>query len=457
MSDRQRMKRIAVVGGGIAGLSAAWLLNRRHDVALFERNGYIGGHSNTLDAPDGRGGTIPVDTGFIVYNERTYPNLIGLFDHLGVARIETDMSFAVTLDGGRLEYGGGTLASLFAQKRNLFRPSFHRMVRDILRFYREAPSALAGGACAALSLGEFLERAGYGRAFIDDHLLPMAAAIWSCPVETMKAFPAESFVRFFDNHGLLQVKDRPRWWTVKGGSREYVKRMTADLPRVEANAAIAAVTRDTDGVVLHFADGRHERFDEAVLACHGDEARALLGDASARERSILGGFRYQRNRAVLHDDPGQMPRRRAVWSSWNYLAGRDSHATRQVAVTYWMNQLQSLDARDLFVTLNPFEAIDPARVVADLSYDHPVFDGDAIAAQRALPEIQGTDRLWFCGAHCGYGFHEDGIGSAVAVARRLGVDTPWPPGAVHAMRAVLGEPPSSTPTPPNPDRLEAAA
>lgn len=439
MPDRTVSRKIAVVGGGIAGLGAAWLLNRRHDVTLFERNDYIGGHSNTLDAPDGRGGTIPVDTGFIVYNERTYPNLIGLFDHLGVTRIKTEMSFAVTLDRGRLEYGGGNLASLFAQKRNLLRPRFHRMVRDILRFYKQAPEALTGGACAHMSLGAFLADFGYSRAFIDDHLLPMAAAIWSCPVETMKSFPADSFIRFFDNHGLLQVSDRPQWWTVQGGSREYVKRAVADLPRVEADAPVRRVTRGPDGATLRLADGRTERFDAVVFACHGDEALAALADPSPRERAILEAFRYQPNRAVLHTDPAQMPRRRGVWSCWNYLAGRDADRTRQVAVTYWMNQLQSLDAQDLFVTLNPFEEIPDRHVIADLSYDHPVFDDRTVAAQRALPEIQGAGGLWYCGAYCGYGFHEDGLGSAVAVARQLGVETPWTTGDVHAMRAVLGD------------------
>jgi hypothetical protein len=443
MSERQRMRKIAVIGGGIAGLSAAWLLNRRHDVTLFERNAYIGGHSNTLDAPDGRGGSIPVDTGFIVYNERTYPNLIGLFDHLGVERIKTDMSFGVTLDRGRLEYGGSTLMSLFAQKRNLFRPRFHRMVRDILRFYKEAPTALSGGACAHMSLGAFLQAAGYSEAFVDDHLLPMAAAIWSCPVNTMKEFPADSFVRFFDNHGLLQVNDRPQWWTVKGGSRQYVTRILQDLPRVETNAAIEAVTRDEAGVVLHFADGRQERFEEAVLACHGDEAHRMIGDPRPRERQILSAFRYQANRAILHTDARQMPKRRAVWSSWNYLAGRNADLEREVAVSYWMNNLQSLDAQDLFVTLNPFTEIDPARTIADLTYDHPVFDAETVTAQRALPEIQGRDRLWFCGSYCGYGFHEDGIGSAVAVCRRLGVEAPWDAKPVHAMHAVLGPAPDT--------------
>ncbi|MEQ8603882.1 MAG: FAD-dependent oxidoreductase [Marivibrio sp.] len=440
MSERVRSRKIAVVGGGIAGLGAAWLLNRRHDVTLFERNAYIGGHSNTLDAPDGRGGTIPVDTGFIVYNERTYPNLIALFDHLGVERIKTDMSFGVTLDRGRLEYGGSTLWSLFAQKRNVFRPRFHRMVRDILRFYKQAPQALAGGAAGEQSLGAFLQAAGYSEAFVDDHLLPMAAAIWSCPVSTMTEFPADSFIRFFDNHGLLQVNDRPQWWTVKDGSREYVKRILADLPRVEANAKTVRVTRLNEGVEIQLADGRVERFDDAVLACHADEALEMISDPSAAEAATLSAFRYQENRAVLHTDVAQMPKRRGVWSSWNYLAGRDMDRERQVAVSYWMNSLQSLDAQDLFVTLNPFDPIRPETVIAEIAYDHPVFDQGAIQAQQTLPGLQGANRLWFCGAYCGYGFHEDGLGSAVAVAKRLGAPAPWGDKPVHAMHAVLGAP-----------------
>jgi len=431
--------KIAVIGSGIAGLGAAWLLNRAYDVTVYEKNAYVGGHSNTLDAPTGDGASIPVDTGFIVYNERTYPNLIGFFDALGVERIKTDMSFGVSADQGRLEYSGSSVAALFAQKRNWFNPRFYGMVRDILRFYRDAPGLLADSACEEMTLDQLLARERYSRAFVDDHILPMAAAIWSCPVGTMGGFPASSFIRFFDNHGLLQVKDRPQWWTVKGGSREYVKRIRAALARdVAVSCGAQAVTRTDGGVTVTDSHGREAQYDRVVFACHGDEARALLQDKTAQEEAVLSRFTYQRNRAILHSDPAQMPRRRSVWSSWNYLSrSRVAQEDRAVAVTYWMNSLQSLDpAHPLFVTLNPLTEIDPARIIAELEYDHPVFDRGAIDAQARLPDIQGHGGVWYCGSYCGYGFHEDGLGSAVAVARALGVEAPWGHHPVHAMNAV---------------------
>lgn len=429
-------KRIAVIGAGIAGLGAAWLLARRHDVTVFEKNGYAGGHSNTVEAP-GPDGPIPVDTGFIVYNEWTYPNLIALFAHLGVPVKPSVMSFGVCVDDGRLEYGGGSLAQLYAQKRNWVSPRFHFMVRDILRFYREAPLALESGAAAGLSLGAFLDGGGYGAGFREDHLLPMAAAIWSCPADTMLSFPAASFIRFFDNHGLMKVRGRPQWYTVDGGSREYVRRILADLPNgVMTGRPARALRRFPDRVEVDDGAGT-ERFDEAVIAAHGDEAHALLADRDGREDAILSAFRYEPNHAILHTDAGQMPRRRRVWSSWNYLADRKRTAERKVAVTYWMNSLQSLDPRRaLFVTLNPLKPIAPDAVLGEYRYDHPVFDEAAVAAQAALPEIQGRRRTWFCGSYCGYGFHEDGLASAVAVARRLGVTAPWGHKPHHAMAAV---------------------
>lgn len=431
--------KIAVIGSGVAGLGSAWLLNRQHDVTVYERNGYAGGHSNTVDAPTQDGGSIPVDTGFIVYNERTYPNLIGLLDTLGVERIKTDMSFAVSADQGRLEYGGSDLRSLFAQKRNIVSPRFLRMVRDILRFYKAAPDLLADEGCAALTLDDLLKRDGYSQSFIDDHLLPMAAAIWSCPVSTMGAFPAASFIRFFDNHGLLQVNDRPQWWTVRNGSRSYVSRLRADLRRdIRTGCGVRAVRRGPDGVTVHLQDGSKAVYDRVVFACHGNEAAALLEGQSAQEQSILSSFGYQRNRAVLHSDPGQMPLRRRVWSSWNYLTERGgAQDESRVSVTYWMNNLQSLDpAHPLFVTLNPIQEVRADHIVREFDYDHPVFDHGAMAAQTRLPDIQGSGGVWYCGSYCGYGFHEDGLGSAVAVARALGVDAPWGHHPVHAMRAV---------------------
>ncbi len=435
--------KIAIIGSGIAGLGAAWLLSRAHDVTVYEKNDYVGGHSNTVEVPVGGGESIPVDTGFIVYNERTYPNLIGLLDTLGVARIKADMSFGVSVSrGGRagsLEYGGADLKSLFAQKRNLLSPRFLRMIRDILRFYKAAPDLLVSGTCGELSLGALLARDGYSRPFIDDHLLPMAAAIWSCPVSRMADFPAESFIRFFDNHGLLQVEDRPQWWTVRGGCQRYVRRIRDDLERdVATGRSAVAVRRSGVGAIIRDSQGIDEVYDHVVFACHGDEVHDLLHDRSAAETAILSRFTYQRNRAILHGDIRQMPVRRKVWSSWNYLSEAASdRAAGQVSITYWMNHLQSLDpTHPLFVTLNPIREVDPARIYRSFDYDHPVFDRAALVSQAQLPTIQGRGGVWYCGSYCGYGFHEDALGSAVAVARALGVAAPWGHQPVHAMAAV---------------------
>ena len=436
MSETSR-KSIAVIGSGIAGMGAAWLLSKRHDVRVYERNVYIGGHSNTVEAPTPNG-PIPVDTGFIVFNRATYPNLCGLFEALDVPVKPTEMGFAVSIGNGRLEYGGGSVGQMYAQKRNWVSPRFHGMVRDILRFYREAPAALESGKAASLSLGEFLRQGRYGQAFIDDHLLPMAAAIWSCPKETMDAFPAASFIRFFVNHGLLKVTDRPQWYTVDGGSREYVRRLVADLPHGVATGRAAVSVRSTpEGVFVSDAHGVTERFDEVVMAAHGDESRNLLVDRTDEEDAILSAFRYERNLAILHDDPAQLPRRRAVWSAWNYLSDGVAGKDRRLAVSYWMNSLQSLETKRLLVvTLNPLIPVPDAHVIARFEYDHPIFDAAAIMAQRALPRIQGRRNVWFCGSYCGYGFHEDGLASAVAVARALGVEAPWGHRPHHAMDAV---------------------
>lgn len=418
-------RRIAVVGAGIGGLGAALALSERHDVTVYEAEARLGGHSNTVTVT-AAGRTIPVDTGFIVYNLDTYPNLIALFAHLGVPTQASDMSFAVSADGGALEYSGSDLNGLFAQRCNLLRPRFLGMVRDVLRFYREAPAVLLRPDTRQ-TLGEYLAAGGYGRSFVDDHLLPMAAAIWSCPTATMLDFPVVSFVRFCRNHGLLRIRDRPQWRTVSGGSREYVRRIADRLPgRIRLATPVAAIVRGTAGVVVRDAGGNEDRFDHVVLAVHGDQAAALLGDPDPRERAILGAFRYAPNHAVLHGDAALMPRRRAVWASWNYLTGRDAAGDRAVSVTYWMNRLQGLDpAVPLFVSLNPSRPPDPARTHAAFDYMHPVFDQPAIDAQAALPAIQGQRRTWFCGAWCGYGFHEDGLTAGLAVAAALGAAPGW--------------------------------
>ncbi|HRD76922.1 MAG TPA: FAD-dependent oxidoreductase, partial [Hyphomicrobiaceae bacterium] len=341
-------KRIAVIGSGISGLSAAWLLAKRHHVSLIEADMRPGGHSNTVDACLGRC-TIPVDTGFIVYNTASYPNLIALFEHLGVPTVATDMSFAVSLDGGRYEYSGSSLGSLFGQRSNLFRPSHWRMLADTIRFFREAQGAAALNASPAVTLGAFLAGRGYSEAFIKRHILPMAAAIWSTPSRAVLDFPLAAFVRFFANHGLLQVANRPEWRTVVGGSREYVTRLLADFDgEVLLGAGARRITRHGDGVTVETARGE-QPYDGCVIATHADDALSLLADPSKDERDLLGAFRYIANRAVLHTDRSQMPRRTGLWSSWNYLgSGAGLHGN--LAVTYWMNKLQPLggSAPDLF-------------------------------------------------------------------------------------------------------------
>ncbi|MCU0833592.1 MAG: FAD-dependent oxidoreductase [Chromatiaceae bacterium] len=433
---------IAVIGTGIAGLASAWLLAREHRVTLLERNDYVGGHTHTVEVDEG-GRRLPVDTGFIVYNERNYPLLTRLFAHLGVATQDTDMSFAASIGPGRLEYSGSDLDGLFAQRRNLLRPGFLRMLWDIQRFNRRCHALLGQpDGLAELSLGDFLERERLGTAFRDHYLLPMAAAIWSCPTATMLDFPAESLARFFANHGLLDLHNRPQWKTVTGGSQVYARRLVEDLGADNlVHDAVRAVQREDSGVTLRLASGASARFDQVVLACHADEALGLIGDPTADERRLLSAFAFQTNEAWLHTDEALMPRSRRVWSSWNYLARPSSDGGRAVSVSYWMNRLQRLATqRDYFVSLNPLESPREDRVIARMTYEHPVFDRGAVEAQTALPQIQGRDLLWFAGAWTGYGFHEDGLRSAVAVAEGLGVhghplSAPEPIAAVSGTRA----------------------
>ncbi len=419
-------KSIAVIGSGISGLGAAWLLSRHHDVTVFEAATRPGGHSNTVDVP-GLVGSAAVDTGFIVYNSASYPNLIALFDHLGVETAPTSMSFAVSLDRGGYEYAGTGVATLFGQPSNIVRPAHWRMIRDMLRFFREAPGLLAAAADERLTLGRYLAEAGYSDAFVERHILPMAAAIWSTPSRDVLAFPAAAFVRFFVNHGMLQVRGRPEWRTVVGGSREYVRRLLAATKGdVRLGDAAARMTRRSDGVTVSTASGERA-FDACVIATHADDALALMADADSDERQLLGAFRYCPNRAVLHRDAALMPRRRRLWSSWNYLdngVGRGA----PLSVTYWMNKLQPLGAatQDLFVTLNPIRAIKAEDTIATFDYRHPLFDTGAITAQRQLWRLQGRRNTWFCGSYFGYGFHEDGLQSGLAVAEDIGgVRRPW--------------------------------
>lgn len=422
-------QRIAVIGTGISGLSAAWLLADRHMVTLYEKEHRLGGHSNTVDAP-GPEGAIPVDTGFIVYNEKTYPNLVALFDHLKVPTLETDMSFAASIDAGAFEYSGTDLMGLFADKRNLVRPRMWRMLRNIMRFYREAPELLTTPGAETITLGEYLAANRYGEGFLRDHLLPMGAAIWSTPPDEMRQYPAVAFVRFCANHGLLQVADRPKWRTVEGGSREYVKRMIGiDNLTVRSGAGVATLQRGgpAGSVSVIDRDGHRETFDSVVIATHADEALAMLDDPSADERAVLSAFRYQKNRAILHSDAALMPQNKKVWASWNYLSRPEESGSDAVAVSYWMNRLQHLDRRTpLFVTLNPRLEPDPRQTIKEFDYTHPLFDLAAIRAQKQLWKLQGRRNTYFAGAYFGHGFHEDGLQAGLAAAEQAGcLRRPW--------------------------------
>lgn len=428
--------KIAIIGAGIAGLGCAHALVRAArqpgaqpvQVTVYEAEPRLGGHANTVDVElDGL--RHPVDTGFLVFNRRTYPNLIRLFDDLHVPVADSEMSFSVSVPVAgpfgtrRIEWGGANLDTVFAQRRNIASPRFVGMLRDILRFNAQATRIATGdeAGAATLTLGEFLQQHRYGTAMRDWYLLPMAAAIWSCPMATMLGYPVTTFVRFCHNHGLLQVNDRPQWYTVQGGSRNYVRRISEQLPDVRVNEPVTSVTRTPAGKVQVTSRNGRALYDEVVLASHSDESLRMLEDADADERAILEAVRYQPNRALLHTDDALMPANRKVWSAWNYLSdGGTADKPAAVSVTYLINRLQPLPfTTPVLVSLNPLMPPDPGKTIAEFEYMHPIFDARAVEAQRRLPSVQGNRRVWFAGAWTGYGFHEDGLKSGLGVAAAI--------------------------------------
>jgi len=427
MTTGRQGQRIAVIGSGISGLSAAWLLGSSNDVVLYESEPRPGGHSRTLDVAMADGSSLAVDTGFIVFNDATYPNLIAMLSHLNVQTRATDMSFAVSLDDGKLEYAAGDrIWQLFAQPSNLFSPRFWSMLRDLVRFYREAAAGLGG--FGDMTLGQMLAQGNYGDAFRDDHLLPMAAAIWSAPAQLLLDYPAEAFVRFCNNHGLLNLGARPKWRTVIGGSRAYVEKLLADFSgELRLATPVARIERKAGRVIVTDGAGHADQFDQIVIATHANQALGLLADPSPAESELLGAFRYSNNLTILHDDPALMPKRRSLWGAWNYFGRRHSHdATGDLCVSYWMNRLQGFATkRPLVVTLNPNRPIGAGHEIDRTWFEHPIFDRGALDAQRRIWAIQGQRNTFFCGAHLGAGFHEDGLQSGLAVAEMLGGVRPW--------------------------------
>ncbi len=410
------MKHIAVVGSGIAGLTAAFYLSRKHRVTLFEADNRLGGHTHTVEV-DWQGEQSAIDTGFIVFNDRTYPGFIRLMDELGVDYQPTEMSFSVTNPALGLEYNGNNLNSLFAQRGNLLNPGFWRMLADVVRFNRQVRQA-ANESPATLTLGEFLDGQSYGALFVDNYLLPMISAIWSTDLEQAREFPLFFFVRFFENHGLLNLIDRPQWYTITGGSSSYLEPLTAPFKEgIRLGARVESITRQSDAVKL-VASGQEYSYDEVVLACHGDQALRMLAEATADERRILGAFRFTANDVILHTDQRWLPQNPRAWASWNYHLRQPGQG--RSTVTYYMNRLQCLEKQHGYlVTLN--EEVPPAAVIGRYQYDHPIFDLESIAAQLQWQKISGSDRIHYCGAWWHNGFHEDGVQSALRVCTALGV------------------------------------
>lgn len=410
--------RIAIIGAGISGLVSAYLLCRDHEVVVYEANDYIGGHTHTIDV-DVEGRTYPVDTGFIVFNEKTYPNFVKLLEHLGVSRQPSNMSFSVRCGKTGLEYSPTSLNSLFAQRRNLFRPSFYRMIADIFRF-RKASETLIQSSDHETTLSRYLDTMGYSKGFRDFFIIPMGSAIWSADPARFQDFQARSFAAFFHNHGFLNVRDKPPWFVVQGGSRQYVRKLIEPFQdNLRPGCPVQSVVRHGTHVDVKTRQGGVEEFDQCIIAAHSDQALSMLADPTESERAVLGALPYQENRTVLHTDASMLPVHRSCWASWNAYLPKEVH--HGIMLTYYMNRLQSLRAPvDFCVTLNQEQAIDPGKVIRTMTYHHPIYTPRGFAAQKRFHEISGQNLTHFCGAYWGYGFHEDGVKSALAVCQSFG-------------------------------------
>ena len=411
---------IAIIGSGISGLTASYLLNKKHNITLFEKNDYLGGHTHTHDITIGEK-NFSVDSGFIVYNEKTYPNFIKLLDILNVERQKTTMGFSIKSEVKNLEYAGNSVRSVFAQKRNYFRPSFLRMLIDIIRFNKKAKADLFMS--SQVTLGQYLDQNSYSKSFINHYIIPMGAAIWSTTAKLMMDMPALFFIRFFNNHGLLQIKDRPGWWVIKNGSKEYVKKLIETFEeRIRMKSEIKTIKRLAGKIIItHAGTHEEETFDAVVIATHSNQALELLADATEKEQTILGAIPYQTNSALLHTDTSILPKRKLAWSSWNYYLDQDEH--KPVMLTYNMNILQRLDSDETFcVTLNSNDLIDQNKIIKELNYEHPLFTSESIKAQARKNEISGVNNTYYCGAYWRNGFHEDGVVSALDVCKNFGIE-----------------------------------